>query len=611
MFRLWWHKSYLLIAAVAVSSLSQPISAQEIRATLEARDRVFPSVGAGVAALKHDSAGRYYIIAKPASAIQVYAPDGTLTGEIPNANSHGAAIKYAVDVDISPEGLVYVADRGANAVEVFQQDGSLVARISVAAPTSIAALSGGQFAVTTLTSKHLVQIRDEQGNLVRSFGGPAEQDAAMANKPLMDLGRISGDSAGHIYFAFTSAQNPTVRTYDRYGYVGYEASVPENAFAFESARPEDRAQFVMNLTRFSFSEQVASSVSVGSSGDVKLGGGVGMGLGEAMRSGGGYGRQMSSQGMMPPAGSGSFGGMGGGNLGGSFSAEITNQGSQVQLGLGTLPRFKGGRGIGSSGDSSSIFSSSQSGVLLYSNTSSYDEISFSQPDSTGALSYGGDGQGSAGNLGDGLAGNSNPGPDAVNGEDAPLGINADQGFGLPGAFVFGSMYNPLGLAPGGFHPDMHPAGMGGSGAYHFGGSSGGAPAAGMGAFGHFPGHSRFGSGETGLTAGVRLNIGDLTSGSHGKHAITAVGVDPATHEIWAGIGDSLAHFNRNGDLLEIYDLTLKGGAAFKANALLIEPDRILVGADPWGVFEFARPDKPRQPASPHISTSPAQSAASN
>ena len=111
--------------------------------------RVFPEIGPGVAALKCDSSDRDYVLAKPATTILIYDSNGNLTGRIPNANSQGATIKYAVDMDLSPDGLLLVADRGANAVEIFKTDGSLVARVPVNAPTSIAALSNGQFAVTS------------------------------------------------------------------------------------------------------------------------------------------------------------------------------------------------------------------------------------------------------------------------------------------------------------------------------------------------------------------------------------------------------------------------------------------------------------------------------
>ena len=41
--------------------------------------------------------------------------------------------------------------------------------------------------------------------------------------------------------------------------------------------------------------------------------------------------------------------------------------------------------------------------------------------------------------------------------------------------------------------------------------------------------------------------------------------------------------------MEVYYLTMKGGARLKPTAVLVEPDRFLIAADPWGIFEFTRP----------------------
>jgi hypothetical protein len=195
-----------------------------------ARARVFPEVAAGVTALKRDSAGRYYVLARPATAIQIYGPDGSRAGQVPNANSRGAKISYAQDFDLDASGQIFVADRGANAVKVFAPDGSLTATVRVIAPTSIAALSGGEFAVTSLRSDQLVSVFDAQGANARSFGDlPAVSQVADRNA-LLSHGRIYGDAAGHIYFAFSDLPDPTIRKYDRVGYVSYEISLPASEF---------------------------------------------------------------------------------------------------------------------------------------------------------------------------------------------------------------------------------------------------------------------------------------------------------------------------------------------------------------------------------------------
>jgi hypothetical protein len=73
-----------------------------------------------------------------------------------------------------------------------------------------------------------------------------------------------------------------------------------------------------------------------------------------------------------------------------------------------------------------------------------------------------------------------------------------------------------------------------------------------------------------------------------KAAITATSVDSATGELWAGVGDALIRFSEDGNPIEIYYLTLKGGVPLKPSAVLVETDRFLIAADPWGIFEFAR-----------------------
>jgi hypothetical protein len=213
-------------------------SAQEILA----RSRVFPEIGPGLIAMKRDSSGRYYILAAPANTIAVYSSSGKRIGQIPDTNSGGAKIAYAEDMDLDVEGQLYVADRGANAVKVFGPDGVLVASIPVAAPTSVAALPGHEFAVATVRSTRLVSIFDFHGNLVRSFGEFADaSDRADLNQSL-NRGRVFSDPAAHIYFAFTYLPVPTFRKYDRYGYAAYEVSLSSPEFA--SRAQDERNQFV-------------------------------------------------------------------------------------------------------------------------------------------------------------------------------------------------------------------------------------------------------------------------------------------------------------------------------------------------------------------------------
>jgi hypothetical protein len=224
--------SLLLLAAIVSMRNSSSATAQvkDLERQVFARARVFPETGPGVSALKRDAAGRYYILAAPANSIVIYYPDGRRAGQIPSANSATSKIVFAQDFDLDDASRILVADRGANAVKIFLPGGSLAATIPVAAPTSIVALPGGQFAVTSLGSKLLVTIFDERGLLIRNFGDHIDLTEHAGVNLLLNRGRISGDSAGHIYFAFTYLPNPTIRKYDSFGYAEYLLSLTAGEF---------------------------------------------------------------------------------------------------------------------------------------------------------------------------------------------------------------------------------------------------------------------------------------------------------------------------------------------------------------------------------------------
>ena len=76
-----------------------------------------------------------------------------------------------------------------------------------------------------------------------------------------------------------------------------------------------------------------------------------------------------------------------------------------------------------------------------------------------------------------------------------------------------------------------------------------------------------------------------------KPIITAVGVDAATEEIWVAVGGRLLHFDREGARRGAYRTFTPEGARLETVAILVEPDRLLLAADPLGVYEFPRPDK--------------------
>lgn len=573
------------------------VKAQGLRSVIESRDKVFPEVGAGVTAIKRDPVGRYYVLAKPETVISVYDTTAKLLGHIPNAKSNGAAIHYAADIDITPGGLLAVADRGSNAILVFSSDGSLISRTPVVAPTSVVALADDQFAVTTLTLKRLVEVIDVRGKTLRSFGDPADfsdqpADPDAENKPPVNMGRISGDSSGGIYYAFTTVPNPTVRQYDKYGYLGYEASIPARTFGEAPTQPNDRVEVTFGFSDVSFSDQTTGFVTFGSSSDVHFGGGVGTGLAEQLRSGVGFNQAIQEQ-TMPNA-------FGGGPMGATFSGDVSNQGTKFQLGFGRMSGFggRGGRrgGFGSVSDQTG----SQGAALQFSSTD--DDSTDSASSDSGSSSF--DPSNMTAQLQTGSSNSDvssqaiDPGPGAYN--SAPVNLGPG---GVPGSFVLGTGFGNFNF----HHP--YPAtsnpfdgGAGGSTSSHSAGSAGGGMHAGDGF--HYGGfHGRFGENNFSFTSTMRVNLGDLGRVSaFDKPIITAMAADPETHEIWAGIGDTLVHFSREGDPIAIYYLVLSGSKPLRPSAVLIEPDRFLIAADPWGIFEFARPDK--LPSKPGMNIAP-------
>jgi hypothetical protein len=76
--------------------------------------------------------------------------------------------------------------------------------------------------------------------------------------------------------------------------------------------------------------------------------------------------------------------------------------------------------------------------------------------------------------------------------------------------------------------------------------------------------------------------------------ITAIGVDPHAQDVWLAIGTLLMHFDKDGQRLASFRTYMPGGARLEASTILVERDRLLIGADPHGIYEFPRPDKPSQ-----------------
>jgi hypothetical protein len=579
----------ILLLASCSLILPASVQAQGFVTAVPARARVFPEIKSGVTAMKRDSAGRYYIIANPPNTILIFTAEGKRIGEIPQAGPATAKIQYAVDFDIDATGRILVADRAANAIEIFSPQGALLAKIPVFAPTGVVALPDQQFAVSTLRSKRLVEIRNEQGVLVRSFGDPADAGIDVDSKKMQNIGKISGDGAGDIYFAFTALADPTVRRYDRYGYAANDATF--SASQYEPAlhpSPDDRVQFGVNFSQTSFSDAYNTWATVGNKGDVLFGGGVSPGLGAHMGGGPGTAQSATDSILSTTLATGPGGGSPGGIAGGGMvSAQGSYQdGDSLQFHLGGKSRS------GTSGNTKGSASSVDGTILQFSgeDSSSTDPFDPANSDSSEALlSFA---PGASLPFGPGVAGG------------GATGVRGAGGFGG------GGMFGGEGISPG-------LAGFGRFGGSDFGGGIGGGflnhdfsqaapelseigPAnlkttatPGSGEFGdrRFGGpHGGYGRDLYNLTGTVKVNLDHFASGAGEKPVITAVGVDPATQEIWVAIGRVLAHFDKNGAYMADYFIVTPEGTPLHVSAIVVEPDRLVVASDSRGIFEFSRPD---------------------
>jgi len=76
-----------------------------------------------------------------------------------------------------------------------------------------------------------------------------------------------------------------------------------------------------------------------------------------------------------------------------------------------------------------------------------------------------------------------------------------------------------------------------------------------------------------------------------KRILTAVGVDRANGEVWIALHNMLLRFDKEGNRRASYKIYTPEGARLEANTILVEQDRLLIGEDPLGIYEFSRPDK--------------------
>jgi sugar lactone lactonase YvrE len=200
--------------------------ASEIDEQLMAKRRVFSGIGAGLRAVRHSANGNYYVLASPAAGVALFdaqlkrismfgAPPEVPAGE----KAPRAAIGFGEDCDVDAKGNVYVADRGYNRITEFSSDGKQLKSFAVSSPTSVALLPDGEVAVTSLEQRSLVAVYGENGRLAREFGEPESLSTRVELDRYLNLGRVNSDPQGRVYFGFTYLPEPTVRQFDRGGYV--------------------------------------------------------------------------------------------------------------------------------------------------------------------------------------------------------------------------------------------------------------------------------------------------------------------------------------------------------------------------------------------------------
>jgi hypothetical protein len=543
--------------------------------------------------MKRDAAGRIYVLATPANTILVFSPEGKRVGEIPQAGSTTAKIQFAVDFDLDPEGRVFVADRAANAVEIFSPEGALIAKVPVFAPTGVAALPNNQFAVSTLRSKRLIEIRDEEGRLVRSFGDPADAGISADPSKLQNLGKVSGDGEGAIYFAFATLPDPLIRKFDRYGYAGGDARFDASRYAPNlSPSADDRVQFGFNYSQSNFSDSYNTWATIGNKGDVQFGGGLSPGL---FSRGGGGGPATSQSaadnilatGLATGPGGGGPGGFAGGGV---VSAQGSYQGDSLHVHLGGRSSKSSANGNSSGTSSSSAVGASDANLQFNGQDSSADDpFGPSNSDDDSALTYfnanaAGFGSGTRGGAG-GYGGGGTLGGAGLFGGFGRFG-GGDIAGGIGGGGFFSrdlSLQNTANLSETSAS-SLKPTDTAPSNVLT-------APTAGgANRFDDRRFHGGFGRDIYNFTGTVKLNLDHFGSPSSEKPVITAVGVDPVSRDIWAAIGRVLAHFDKNGGYLGEYYIVTPEGAPLRASAIIVEADRLIVGSDSRGVYEFARPD---------------------
>ena len=76
-----------------------------------------------------------------------------------------------------------------------------------------------------------------------------------------------------------------------------------------------------------------------------------------------------------------------------------------------------------------------------------------------------------------------------------------------------------------------------------------------------------------------------------KQVMTAMSVEKETGEVWIAIGNMLLRFDKEGNRRATFRLYTPDNARLDAVAMVVEKDKLIIGGDPMGIYEFARLDK--------------------
>ena len=230
-----------LVIATFPHTVARAQEQYQFERDLEAKHRLYREVGASFRQIQRGPNGDYYILTAPGPEIRIYDASGKQTGQIPSpsgAGAKGAEIVYGESFDVDHTGRIVVADRGDNAVKIYSPSGVLTTSFHVKAPVSVVFLPGDEIAMTSPESDRLVTVYDLTGKVVRDYGDREEiADRADINTQV-NYGRLVADDAGNNYFYFEYLPEPTVRKFDRVGYLSLEIALKTLEFepAAQAAR---------------------------------------------------------------------------------------------------------------------------------------------------------------------------------------------------------------------------------------------------------------------------------------------------------------------------------------------------------------------------------------